>query len=184
MHARTRRRLGLAASFGLVSGCLAAGAYAVVSGAIGPSPEPSYAQAGAMGMIGTTMSTSSCELLSPSAIDASINQLVGVPHGVSTPLMTRCTYGIHGSTKSVVVTYTMRVLPVAYDHLVDAMASERAAPAHSCPLARSIRCRVIEAPAPATSALLLFRGTNQAIIVAPGTSEQLERLARILTPSM
>jgi hypothetical protein len=191
MKARTRRRLGLVASFGLVGSCLAAGAYAVVSGAIGPSPGPIAGSmsgmsmgGGAMGMIGTTMSASSCQLLSPSAIDAALGRLVGAPHAATTDLMARCTYGIHGTPNAVAVTYTMRVLPDSFEKHVSSMAVARGASSRPCNVSPSVRCEVVDGGPASTTALLLHRGMNQVVIVAPSPPSRLELLARILAPSM
>jgi len=191
MQARTRRRLGLVASFGLVGGCIAAGTYAVVSGAIGPSPEPIAGSmsgmsmgGGAMGMVGSTMSASSCRLLSPSAIDAALGRLVAAPHSASSDLVAHCTYDIHGTTSAVVVTFMMRVQPSSFEHSVSSMAAARGATARHCAVDPSVRCEVVDGGQASTTALLLYRGTNQVVIVALGAASRLEQMARIVAPSM
>ena len=180
MADRTRRLAVVASTISFVLLCAAIGVLTLLGGSsngpsgqmVGMSGMPAH-----MGMTGSAMSASSCVLVSAGQLDATLGTLVQPPVASSTRRETECRYGIGGVPGAVEIRYSMDVSRGSFEELTTSLAASNNRTRHFCGLGDSAYYTQVGSGAATSTALVVLKGTNQVVIVAPGSVPQVEAIA-------
>ena len=131
-----------------------------------------------MNMVSGTMTSSSCDLVSTTQLDAILGTVVQAPRSLSTKNQTVCVYGVGTKSNAVTIRYSMKVSNAQFDKASATLSSNGRLIHHVCGIGDSAYYGTVGEQGSTMTALSVRKGTNEMLIIAPISVNKAQRIAK------
>jgi hypothetical protein len=146
---------------------------------------PTAASMADMNMDGSTMSGSTCSLVSTTALDRLLGTIVQAPTFTASRLETTCDYALPGSEQRLTIRYTMKVARSDFERGVPREAASSGTPVrHAASLGDASYWAPLGSGASTGTVLAVLKGSNQMVVAGPLTPAQAQQVATEALPRL